>query len=165
MLTAQHSGSARSGVTLFVHCFHHFFVHLLVVLAWTARELVVDWVIWMCLPPTRELVNASGRHRWFQWRQTDRYVLSRTRTWCNAQCSSSEMCLLESRASQVQARTRPGLWRRRGNVVRNGRRMVRAYGGRYSAAPAPDRTSWWIEYKSSIYETRKVQSCYVARRK
>ena len=28
-----------------------------------------------------------------------------------------------------------------------------------------DRTSWWIEYKSSIYETRKVQSCYVARRK
>ena len=30
---------------------------------------------------------------------------------------------------------------------------------------APDRIRWWIEYKSSIYETRKVQSCYVARRK
>ena len=32
-------------------------------------------------------------------------------------------------------------------------------------ASEQDRTSWWIEYKSSIYETRKVQSCYVARRK
>jgi hypothetical protein len=30
---------------------------------------------------------------------------------------------------------------------------------------AIDRSAWEIEYKSSISETRKVQSCYVARRK
>ena len=32
-------------------------------------------------------------------------------------------------------------------------------------ARAEDRSAWWFDFPRSIYETRKVQSCYVARRK
>ena len=31
--------------------------------------------------------------------------------------------------------------------------------------PDYDRSPWWFDFPSSIFETRKVQSCYVARRK